>query len=515
MPCDWVQGYGLSETFGPFCWMTEDDHRAGAYRHHVHCVGRPDETVEIRIDATAAGEIGEVLLRGNSLMRGYVDQATGQPADVEDWFRTGDMGLFTPEGILVLKGKASGTLLSANGHRIFPEEVEAALAEVAGVTEALLLALPADVDLGSPPVGCIHGPLAFEEADVIKSKVAEALVGTLAQEKWPRILLRQPRTLPAQRQRQDQQARGLAVPWRQSIDRCCRVLVTAMPTTSHAILCSASRDTVYRIIDNFDRWPELFEPCLEARALERNTQCEDIEITAMINGAPVRWRSRRHFLPDVLGIDAVSLVPMPLVQSMRTRWRVIAANDAQCALLLEHDFEVLEDVAGLFEGVATPADAAAFIACAIETNSTCELVNIREAVALPRHLARHQGPTRRVCSIICDVPAAAVYDAIADTCKWPLLFDSCVSVAVLENGPHGELTRIEALQGDRIIGWTTRRHYHPEVLSHRLRARDANAVPGGHGRAAARHATRPGPCVAQRLPQFQASRWIKISRNPI
>ena len=185
MPCDWVQGYGLSETFGPFCWMTEDDHRAGAYRHHVHCVGRPDETVEIRIDATAAGEIGEVLLRGNSLMRGYVDQATGQPADVEDWFRTGDMGLFTPEGILVLKGRASGTLLSANGHRIFPEEVEAALAEVAGVTEALLLALPADVDLGSPPVGCIHGPLAFEEADVIKSKVAEALVGTLAQEKWP------------------------------------------------------------------------------------------------------------------------------------------------------------------------------------------------------------------------------------------------------------------------------------------------------------------------------------------
>ena len=168
-------------------------------------------------------------------------------------------------------------------------------------------------------------------------------------------------------------------------------------------------------------------------------------------------------LAHVLGIDAVSLVPMPLVQSMRTRWRVIAANDAQCALLLEHDFEVLEDVAGLFEGVATPADAAAFIACAIETNSTCELVNIREAAAVPRHLARHQGPTRRVCSIICDAPAAAVYDAIADTCKWPLLFDSCVSVAVLENGAHGELTRIEALQGDRIIGWTTRRHYHPEV----------------------------------------------------
>jgi acyl-CoA synthetase (AMP-forming)/AMP-acid ligase II len=184
MPCDWIQGYGLSETFGPFCWMTEEDHRAGLYRSYVHCVGRPDDTVELRIDSSAAGEIGEVLLR-NSLMRSSLDPVTGHSVDGGDWFRTGDMGLFTPEGILVLKGRACHTLLSVNGHRIFPEEVEGALSEVAGVTEALLLALPTDVNLGSPPVGCVHGPLAFEKAEVIKSRVAEALAGNLALEKWP------------------------------------------------------------------------------------------------------------------------------------------------------------------------------------------------------------------------------------------------------------------------------------------------------------------------------------------
>lgn len=236
-----------------------------------------------------------------------------------------------------------------------------------------------------------------------------------------------------------------------------------MLTSSHSILCDASRDMVYQIISQSDRWPELFEPCLEVRALERNDQFEDIEITAMINGTPARWRSRRHFLPDVFGIDGVSVEPMPLVQSMRTRWRVITANDAQCALLLEHDFEVLEDVVGIVDGVATRADAAAFIMRAIETNSTRELGNIRDVAAANGHLARHQGQVRRVCSIICEAPAAVVYDAVADTSKWPLLFDSCVSVAVLENGASGELTRIEALQGDHIIAWTTRRHYHPEV----------------------------------------------------
>jgi acyl-CoA synthetase (AMP-forming)/AMP-acid ligase II len=185
MPCRWVQGYGLSETFGPFCWMTEDDHQAGLYRAYVHCVGRPDDTLEVRIDAPAPGEVGEVLVRGDSLMQGYADPATGKPSAPEEWFRTGDLGVFAPDGVLVLKGRTSGTLLSENGHRLFPEEIEGALAQVAGVAETLLLALPAEIDLGNAPVGCIHGPLAFEAADAIEASIAGALAGTLAREKWP------------------------------------------------------------------------------------------------------------------------------------------------------------------------------------------------------------------------------------------------------------------------------------------------------------------------------------------
>lgn len=236
-----------------------------------------------------------------------------------------------------------------------------------------------------------------------------------------------------------------------------------MPSTSHAILCSAPRDTVYRIISESDRWPELFEPCLEVRAIERDAESEDIEIAAMVNGAPMRWRSRRRFLPEAPGIDSESLEPMPLVRTMKTRWRVIAANDAQCALVLEHDFEVLEEVAGLVEGVATPADATAFIARAIETNSRRELANIQDAAAADSRTAQAEGPIRRFCSIVCDAPAAQVFDAIADTGKWPLLFDACTSVEVLEDDARGELTRIEARDGARPIDWTTRRRYHRDI----------------------------------------------------
>lgn len=185
MPCSWVQGYGLSETFGPFCWMTEEDHRAGLHRAHLHCAGRPDATLEVRVDASAPSEIGEVLVRGSALMRGYADPASGKPVAVGDWFRTGDLGLLTADGLLVLKGRTSGTLLSENGHRIYPEEVEGALAEVAGVAETLLLALPAEIDLGNAAVGCIHGWLAFEAADAIEASIVLALTASLSREKWP------------------------------------------------------------------------------------------------------------------------------------------------------------------------------------------------------------------------------------------------------------------------------------------------------------------------------------------
>jgi aromatase len=236
-----------------------------------------------------------------------------------------------------------------------------------------------------------------------------------------------------------------------------------MPSTSHAVLCSAPPERIYRIISDSARWPDLFEPCLEVRALERDCRGEDIEVAAMINGAPMRWRSRRRFRPDALAIDSESVEPMPLVRSMKTRWRVIPANEAQCALVLEHDFEVLDDVAGLVEGVGTAAEAAAFIARAIEANSLRELANIRDSAAPGSQASDGTGPIRRFCSIVCEAPALQVFEAVADTGQWPLLFDACASVEVLEDGARGELVRIEARQGDRLISWTTRRRYHRDL----------------------------------------------------
>lgn len=186
MPCEWVQGYGLSETFGPFCWLDEADHRAGVPAQHVYCVGRPDDTVQLSIRAEGAvNGVGEVLVRGSGVMEGYVDTATGQLSAPGEWLRTGDLGELTADGLLVLKGRIDNAVMSRNGHRIYPEEVESVLCGIPGVSDAVLLGVAAEEALIVKPVACIHGELSGQDRARIREVVSGALARSLSREKWP------------------------------------------------------------------------------------------------------------------------------------------------------------------------------------------------------------------------------------------------------------------------------------------------------------------------------------------
>lgn len=189
MPCDWIQGYGLSETYGPFCWLDEAAHRDRRRLQHTYCVGRPDDTLEVRLEPVAGHppEVGEVLLRGDAVMDGYLD-ASGTVLPPGEWLRTGDLGAWSPEGDLLLKGRINGTVMSANGHRIYPEEVEGVLGALHGVREVVLVGLTGPGTLAEQPVACISGPLAGRAPDAVRAEVSAALAGVLSREKWPDLL---------------------------------------------------------------------------------------------------------------------------------------------------------------------------------------------------------------------------------------------------------------------------------------------------------------------------------------
>ena len=133
IPCQWIQGYGLSETFGPFCWLDETDHKNKRYFKSVYCIGKPDETMEIKI------EDGELLIRGDMLMRGYYSPINKAIKSRSEWFSTGDYVELSEDGYLNLKGRISATLLSRNGHKIYPEEVENIIRQINYVEDALLV----------------------------------------------------------------------------------------------------------------------------------------------------------------------------------------------------------------------------------------------------------------------------------------------------------------------------------------------------------------------------------------
>jgi acyl-CoA synthetase (AMP-forming)/AMP-acid ligase II len=190
IPGDWIQGYGLSETYGPFCWLDEDAHRQHRHEKHVYCVGQPDRTVEVRIDPVEdhPDGVGEVLVRG-AVMEGYLDVDTGAVRPPGEWFRTGDLGEWSPDGDLVLKGRMAGVLLTRNGHRLYPEETEAVLADVPGVDDVLLVGVAEAESIAEDlPVACLSGPIGGQDPAAVRRAVTAVLEGRLAREKWPDLV---------------------------------------------------------------------------------------------------------------------------------------------------------------------------------------------------------------------------------------------------------------------------------------------------------------------------------------
>nr|WP_234811875.1 long-chain-fatty acid--ACP ligase MbtM [Mycolicibacterium canariasense] len=105
----------------------------------THAVlGAPIAGMEVRIDPVegAHGDVGEIVIRGTSMMTGYLGD---DPLADGSWFRTGDLG-FLADGGLVVCGRAK-EIITVAGRNIFPTEVEQLAAQVPGVREGAVVAV--------------------------------------------------------------------------------------------------------------------------------------------------------------------------------------------------------------------------------------------------------------------------------------------------------------------------------------------------------------------------------------
>ncbi len=112
----------------------------------------------------ATDEIGEIVCRGDVVMSGYWNNPEATAATLQNgWLRTGDMGSFDARGYLTLRDRSKDVVISG-GSNIYPREVEEALLEHPGVTEAGVVGAP-DEEWGEVVVAFIVGSVSAAELD--------------------------------------------------------------------------------------------------------------------------------------------------------------------------------------------------------------------------------------------------------------------------------------------------------------------------------------------------------------
>ncbi len=91
------------------------------------------------------GETGEVVIRGDSVTRGYENHPKANAeAFVNGWFRTGDQGVIDAEGYLTLTGRLK-EIINRGGEKVSPREVDEALMDHPAVLQAVAFAVPHDM----------------------------------------------------------------------------------------------------------------------------------------------------------------------------------------------------------------------------------------------------------------------------------------------------------------------------------------------------------------------------------
>jgi fatty-acyl-CoA synthase len=136
-------------------------------------------------DVPADGvSVGQIALRGNNVMLGYLDDPEATAEAVPDgWFRTGDLGVVHPDGYVELRDRSKDVIISG-GENIASVEVEQAIMDHPAVLEVAVIAVP-DEKWGEVPaafVGLQAG------AEVTEAEIIEHVKGRLARFKAPKTV---------------------------------------------------------------------------------------------------------------------------------------------------------------------------------------------------------------------------------------------------------------------------------------------------------------------------------------
>jgi len=189
---DIYEGYGLSET-SPVATFNQEvfGRKPGSVGHPIWGVDVEIARAEIedRVELLPRGEIGEIVIRGHNVMKGYLGRPEATAAAIVDgWFRSGDLGTKDAEGFVTIVDRKKDMVLRG-GFNVYPREVEEALARHPAIAQVAVIGLP-DATHGEEV--CAVVKLTDEAAARPATEVADDIVAWSKQHvgrhKYPRLI---------------------------------------------------------------------------------------------------------------------------------------------------------------------------------------------------------------------------------------------------------------------------------------------------------------------------------------
>jgi malonyl-CoA/methylmalonyl-CoA synthetase len=168
-----LERYGMSETGMITSNPLDGERRPGS-------VGLPLPGISVRVTDESGsrctpGEVGGIEVKGPNVFPGYwhMPERTAEEFTADGYFKTGDMGVFTPDGYLSIVGRAKDLIISG-GLNVYPKEIEDRIDALPGVVETAVIGVPDD-DLGEAVTAVVVAAPSHSltEASIIASLKAE------------------------------------------------------------------------------------------------------------------------------------------------------------------------------------------------------------------------------------------------------------------------------------------------------------------------------------------------------
>ena len=181
-----LEGYGLTET-SPVATFNQKgfEPRPGTVGKTIWGVEVEVARAEVddKIELLPNGELGEIVVRGHNIFKGYLNKPEATAAAIIDgWFRTGDLGDKDDEGYIRILDRKKDMVVRG-GYNVYPRDVEEALLRHPSVGQVAVIGLPDDT-YGEEVVACI-----VRDGDLTEDELITWSKEQLAKYKYPRRVI--------------------------------------------------------------------------------------------------------------------------------------------------------------------------------------------------------------------------------------------------------------------------------------------------------------------------------------